>query len=97
MTSLKDRILKERGLVKVKKHIPGHTRDAFGGFVKSPKASINGKRKTALMMYLEQKYSVDIKEVLVSGSLPIIVKRLGGEVNYSTISRWRKRFGLAEI
>lgn len=92
--NLKDRILKERGLVKVKERKPGHQRDTFGKFAPAPKAVISGKRKTPLMKYLEQKYNVALEEILVSGSLSIIAKRLGGEVDVTTISRWIKRFNL---
>jgi len=46
------------------------------------------------MKYLEQKYHVVMEEALTSGSLSIVAKQFGGEVDVSTISRWIKRFGL---
>ncbi len=89
----RDRILRERGLVR-KQGKRGRPRDTVGRFAPLPRPTVSGKRKTALMKYLEQKYGVAIEEVMVSGNLSQIVKRLGNEVDYSTISRWIKRFKL---
>lgn len=94
MPDLKGRILQERGLVKVKKHKPGAKRDKFGKFLPLPKPSAKKLRKTPMMKYLEHKYHVVIEEALTSGSLSIVAKQFGGEVDVSTISRWIKRFGL---
>ena len=94
MESIKNQILKERGLVKVRERKPGKKRDSFGRFSLAPKVIISGKRKTPMMRYLEQKYHLALEDVLVSGSLSIVAKRLGNEVDVSTISRWIKRFRL---
>ena len=94
MPDLRDRILKERGLVKVKQHKAGKQRDSFGKFAPLPRPTMAGRSKTALMKYLEQKYHLAIEEVLVSGSLSIVAKRLGNEVDVTTISKWIKRFKL---
>jgi len=58
------------------------------------KVSIPDIPKTALMRYLEQKYGHRIEDVLVSGSLSVVAKKLGDEVDTSTLSRWIKRFKL---
>ena len=92
MVSIKQRILKERGLVRVDKR--NKHRNSFGGLRLAPKAIIAGKRKTPLMRYLEQKYGMAIEEMLVSGSLSVVAKKLGNEVDVSTLSRWITRFKL---
>lgn len=95
MPDLRDRILQERGLVKVRKpKQKGHTRDGFGKFVPKPKTVIQGKSKTPLMRYLEQKYHVALEDVLISGSLSQVAKQLGNEVDVTTLSKWIKRFRL---
>jgi len=93
-TPLTKRILQERGLIKVKERKPGKHRDSFGKFVPIPRPIVGGKSKTALMKYLEQKYNVAMEEVLLSGSLSIVAKKLGNEVDVTTLSRWIGRFKL---
>jgi hypothetical protein len=92
MTTIKQRILKERGLVRVDKR--NRKRNSFEGHRIAPKAIIAGKGKTPLMRYLEQKYNVAIEEALVSGSLSVVAKKFGNEVDVSTLSRWITRFKL---
>ena len=92
MPDLKGRILQERGLVKVKEHKAKSKRDKFGRFLPLPIA--RKLRKTPMMKYLEQKYHVVMEEALISGSLSIVAKQFGGEVDVSTVSKWIKRFGL---
>jgi hypothetical protein len=46
------------------------------------------------MKYLEQKYRINIEDVLVSGSLSVVAKKLGNEVDVTTLSKWVKRFKL---
>lgn len=84
----KEKILAERGIILTKpaKH-------------KSTKLTTKiipdrSKPKTTLMKYLEAKYGVAIEDVLVSGSLSIVAKRLGNEVDETTLSKWIKRFKL---
>lgn len=85
----RDKILKERGLL-VKRPAPRkHKR-----LQPAVKVSIPDIPKTVLMRYLEQKYGRRIEDVLVSGSLSVVAKQLGGEVDTSTLSRWIKRFKL---
>ena len=91
---IKQKILSERGLVKVTKHKPDRQRNSFGKFSPSPRLVISGKSKTPLMKYVEEKYKVKIEEVLVSGSLSIVSKKLGNEVDVTTLSKWIKRFKL---
>jgi len=85
----KDKILQERGLILVKPSRKGRKRLA-----PAIRATHPDKPKTALMKYLEQKYGVAVEEVLVSGSLSVVAKRLGNEVDETTISKWIKRFKL---
>ena len=94
MINLRNKILAERGLVKVKEHKPRAKRDHFGKFLPLPKPSAKKLKKTPMMKYLEQKYYVVIEEALTNGSLSIVAKQFGKEVDVSTISRWIKRFGL---
>ena len=89
--SPKERILAERGLHRVRPASNKHTR-----FEPSPPI-IAGRYKTALMKYLEHKYHLPIEEVLTSGSLAVVAKRLGNEVDFTTISRWIKRFKLRYV
>jgi len=85
----RDRILKERGLL-VKQPAPRkHKR-----LQPAIKVSIAAISKTPLMRYLEQKYGKPIEDMLVSGSLSVVAKRLGSEVDTSTLSRWIKKLKL---
>lgn len=92
LSPIAEKILQERGLTKVKRHKTGKKRDSFGKFAPKPQLSV--RKKTPLMRYLEQKYHVAIEEVLVSGSLSIVAKQLGNEVDVSTISKWIKKLRL---
>ena len=92
MDSIKQRILKERGLVRVDKR--NTKRHSFDGHRPVPNVVIDRKRKTPLMLYLEEKYHVLIETALVSGSLSVVAKKFGDEVDMSTISRWITRFKL---
>ena len=85
----RERILKERGLLECTPTIrkPKRLQPAV-------KVTILDIPKTPLMRYLEEKYRCKIEDVLVSGSLSVVAKRLGNEVDASTLSRWIKRFKL---
>ena len=84
--SPKEKILQERGLVLTKPR---------GKYWYKPRPVVDDtKPKTALMKYLEQKYKVDIVDVLLTNSLSKAAKRLGGEVDTSTLSKWIKRLRL---
>ena len=85
----RERILKERGLL-VKQPAPRRHKILQPAI----RVTISGISKTPLMRYLEQKYGKSIEDVLVSGSLSIVAKQLGNEVDTSTLSRWIKRFKL---
>lgn len=87
--SPKQRILKERGLLEHQPAPKKHRR-----IVPSIEGQVSGVSKTPLMRYLEQKYKQPIEQLLVSGSLSVVAKRLGNEVDTSTLSRWIKRFKL---
>jgi len=85
----RERILKERGLLEKQPAPRKHKR-----LQPAIKVSIPDIPKTPLMRYLEQRYGKPIEDVLVSGSLSVVAKQLGGEVDTSTLSRWIKRFKL---
>lgn len=87
--SPKERILKERGLLEHQPAPKKHKR-----IVPAIEVTVSGISKTPLMRYLEQKYKQPIERMLVSGSLSVVAKRLGNEVDTSTLSRWIKRFKL---
>lgn len=91
MTKLspREKVLAERGLVqrqpakrKTRRIVPD---------IKVPKSRF---RKTALMKYLEAKYGVVLEYILTTGSLSVVAKKLGNEVDVSTLSKWIKRFKL---
>lgn len=48
--------------------------------------------KTTKMKMLEYKYHIKLEVVLFNGSLSDVVQFLNGEVDKSTISKWRKRY-----
>jgi len=85
----KDRILKERGLKQFRPAPRKHRK-----FMPKIQVTYSGKNKTPLMRYLEEKYRVAIGEVLLSGSLSVVAKKLGNEVDATTLSKWIKRFNL---
>lgn len=86
---MRDRLLKERGL---KSHTPTkHHRSKLRPEIKP---TFDGKPKTPLMKYLEAKYGEAIEDVLMSGSLTVVAKHLGNEVDVTTLSKWIKRFKL---
>jgi len=89
MLTPRERILKERGLLERQPAPRKHKR-----LQPAVKVSIPDIPKTPLMRYLEQKYGRPIEDMLVSGSLSIVAKRLGNEVDTSTLSRWIKRLKL---
>ena len=48
--------------------------------------------KTAKMKMLEYKYHIKLDVILFDGSLSQVVQFLNGEVDRSTISKWRTRY-----
>ena len=87
--SIKEKILIERGLIQKQPAPKKHRR-----FKAGIKPQVSGKSKTPLMKYLEQKYREPIEDILVSGSLAVVAKKLDNEVDTSTLGRWIKRFRL---
>ncbi len=59
-----------------------------------PTGSTNSERKTPLMRYLELVHGEPIEDILMSGSLSVVAKRLDNEVDISTLSKWIKRLKL---
>ena len=89
MLTPRERILKERGLLERRPAPRKHKR-----LQPAIKVTVLGVSKTPLMRYLEQKYGKPIEDMLVSGSLSVVAKQLGSEVDTSTLSKWIKRFKL---
>ena len=85
----REKILKERGLLEHRPAPQKHKR-----LQPAIRVSIPAISKTPLMRYLEQKYGKPIEDMLVSGSLSVVAKKLGGEVDTSTLSRWIKKLKL---
>ncbi len=48
--------------------------------------------KTAKMKMLEYKYHIKLDVLLFNGSLDDVVQFLNGEIDRSTVSKWRKRY-----
>ena len=94
MTSaeLRERILRERGLLKQKAK-KGVRRSRL---VRNPADSLTVKAsdKTDKMRYLEIKYGKPIEVLLLSGSLTEVVKSLHDEVDFTTVSKWIKKLKL---
>ena len=86
--SPREKILQERGLT-MTQTAPRRTRRLVPRVV--PNLALH---KTTLMKYLEEKYKVAIETILLSGSLSIVAKKLGNEVDETTLSKWIKRFKL---
>lgn len=85
---IRRKALKERGITAFKpKHGSRKLRPA-------PYPSINENIKTPMMRYLELAYGEPIEQMLLSGSLSVVAKKLNGEVDTSTISKWIKRLRL---
>lgn len=83
--SLKNKILKERGVTSARDVASQRKRTAL-----SKQRNTLGFNKTPLMMYLEQKYLDDIVSLISNGSLGYAESKLGYEVDRTTISKWRK-------
>ncbi len=59
-----------------------------------PAGSTNSESKTPLMRYLELVHGEAIEQILLSGSLSVVAKKLDNEVDVSTLSKWIKRLKL---
>ena len=87
--SPRERILKERGL---REHRPAPQKHKR--LQPAIKVTISAIPKTPLMRLLEHKYGKPIEDMLVSGSLSVVAKQLGNEVDTSTLSKWIKKLKL---
>lgn len=90
-SKLREKLLKERGLTPTQPKARQHRK-----LVLKVQPGRPDLHKTPLMQMLEMKYggSQNIWEILQSGSLSTIRKRLGNEVDISTISKWMKKYKL---
>ena len=59
-----------------------------------PQPTIDSGLKTPLMRYLELVHGESIEQLLLSGSLSVVAKKLDNEVDTSTLSKWIKRLKL---
>ena len=86
---IRARVLKERGIVSFKptKHKRRQLRPA-------PVRTIDPRLKTPLMRYLELVHGEPIEQMLLSGSLSVVAKKLDNEVDTSTLSKWIKKLHL---
>jgi len=84
----REKILRERGLT-LTQSAPHKSRRMAVKVVPD-----RSKPKTTLMKYLEQKYNLNLEDVLVSASLSMVAKKLGDEVDVTTLSKWIKRLKL---
>jgi hypothetical protein len=90
ISQIRQHIMERKGMVSSQAHIGAPSRHR-------PKAKpLEPGRKTHFMEYLEMKYGngQSIWDMLQTGSLSVICKRLGNEVDPSTVSKWLKRFKL---
>lgn len=87
LTRIRKTILKKRGLIS--------TRDsALRQHSLHPESPPSSVHKTGLMLFLEVKYGADIVDLVSEGSVREIAKKLHPYVDYSTISKWKKQFGM---
>ena len=84
---IKQRLLHQRGMASTLGTVATHY------LVNVPVSNV---KKTPLMRLLEIKYGHgnSIQEILLSGSLSFVAKRLGNEVDVTTLSKWIKLFKL---
>lgn len=59
-----------------------------------PRPTVDPKLKTPLMRYLELVHGEPIEQMLLSGSLSVVAKKLDNEVDTSTLSKWIKKLHL---
>lgn len=59
-----------------------------------PRPTINQQAKTPLMRYLELVHGQPIEDILLTGSLSVVAKKLDNEVDVTTISKWIKKLKL---
>lgn len=87
---IKQKVLNDRGLA------PTQSKVRTKRVLTHRNVLIPRKAKSPLMKYLENKYGdgQTIWDILTSGSLNSIVKRLGNEVDRTTISKWQTRYKL---
>lgn len=86
---IKHQAMKELGITSFKPEPTKHRR-----LKPVPQQPINSKLKTPLMRYLELVHGEPIEQMLLSGSLSVVAKRLDNEVDTSTLSKWIKRLKL---
>lgn len=86
---LRERIFAERGLVK------SGQKGKKKRIISDPSSPVKvpPHLKTDKMRYLEVKYSKPIEQLL-TGSLSEVVRRVHDEVDFTTVSKWKKKLKL---
>lgn len=87
--NIKQQAMKELGITSFKPEPTRHRR-----LKPVPQQPIDSKLKTPLMRYLELVHGGPIEQILLSGSLSVVRKKLDNEVDVSTLSKWIKRLRL---
>lgn len=85
---IQNKILQEQGIVLNRRRKHKHR-----SIKKMPLADLE-HLKTPHMRYIEMKYGDKIERILMSGSLSQVKRKLNGELDTSTISRWITKLGL---
>lgn len=88
VANMRSRVLRQAGLEQFQPATHKHKQ------IRRKVTPTNGIYKTPLMRYLEEKYGKPIQDVLTSGSLSVVAKFWGNEVDVTTISKWIKKLKL---
>ena len=86
---IRQQLLKEKGLTSFKPVTTKHKK-----LMPLPQPKIDDGLKTPMMRYLELVHGEPIEQMLLSGSLSVVAKKLDNEVDVSTLSKWIKRLKL---
>jgi hypothetical protein len=86
---LREKVLKQRGLTLKTTGVHSHSR--IVAHLVGPDLD---EYKTPMMKYLEQKYALRLDQLLQECSLTQACKRLGREVDTTTLSKWKLRLGI---
>ena len=87
-TQIRQQLMKEKGITSFKRE------KKHAKLKPIPVPTVDGRLKTPMMRYLELVYGKPIEKILLSGSLSVVAKRLGNEVDTSTLSKWIKKLNL---
>jgi len=86
---IRQQLLKEKGITSFKAEPTKHRK-----LRPVPQPVIDNHVKTPMMRYLELVHGEPIEQMLLSGSLSVVAKKLDNEVDTSTLSKWIKKLRL---